>query len=669
MVTTNTIRFSQFNASLNRNAEGELITDLSTLNNAQAASVAEIIQRTNADVQLINEFDYFAEDPLKAVELFQQNYLALSQNGATPVEYPYVYIAPSNTGIASGFDLDNDGKVVTNPAEAGYGNDAFGFGNFPGQYGMLLLSKYPIDTANVRTFQNFLWKDMPDSLLSTISTPGSESPWYSSEEQAVLRLSSKSHWDVPIMVNGETIHALVSHPTPPTFDGTEDRNGKRNHDEIRFWADYITPGKGDYIYDDTGKIGGISTGSSFVIMGDQNADPVDGDSFDNAIRQLLLNPNINTNFIPTSEGAPQQAILQGGANLTQRGNPAFDTADFADTAPGNLRTDYVLPSTDLQIENSGVFWSLNNDPTFSLVGTFNPNLPGGFPSSDHRQVWVDLQLGATEAGKTVSSVGYEAEKIFPTGFIPSGVAGEVNGVQTPVGGLSGVTYDAVNKRFYAISDDRSQVAPARFYTFTADSTEVNFTNVTTLKDVNNNFFPLNSLDTEGIALTNNNTVFISSEGEVNPNAGRVTNPFINEFSLSTGQQIRSLPIPKKFLPVVNDTNNNGVIDAGDTQVSGIRNNLAFESLTIAPNQKTLYTATEGALLQDGAIASLTNGSRSRILQYNLVSGQPEKEYLYNVDAIACDGNINRLSTQFKSILQIYIVITNIARIYFLYQVA
>ena len=266
---------------------------------------------------------------------------------------------------------------------------------------------------------------------------------------------------------------------------------------------------------------------------------------------------------------------------------------------------------------------------------------GGFPSSDHRQVWVDLQLGATEAGKTVSSVGFEGEKVFPTGFIPSGVAGTVNGVETPIGGLSGVTYDAANNRFYAISDDRSQVASARFYTLTADfatSPEVNFSNVTTLKDANGNLFPLNSLDPEGIALTGNDTVFISSEGEVNPNAGRVTNPFINEFSLLTGQQIRSLPVPKKFLPVVEDTNANGVVNAGDTQVSGVRNNLAFESLTITPDKKTLYTASENALFQDGAIASLTNGSRSRILQYNLVSGQPEKEYLYNVDAIAATPN-------------------------------
>jgi 3-phytase len=361
MVTTSTIRFSQFNASLNRNAEGQLVSDLSTPDNTQAKAVAEIIQRNNPDVLLINEFDYSPE----AVQLFKQNYLGVSQNGATPVDYPYFYIAPSNTGIASGFDLNNNGTVVTTPGAAGYGDDALGFGNFPGQYGMLLLSKYPIDTANIRTFQNFLWKDMPNALLPDDPTTPQANDWYSEQELAVLRLSSKSHWDVPIKVNGKTIHLLVSHPTPPTFDGAEDRNGKRNHDEIRFWADYITPGKGDYIYDDAGKTGGIAAGSNFVIMGDQNADPLDGDSYDNAIRQLLQNPNINTNVIPTSLGGLQQADLQGGANGSQKGNPSFDTADFADTTPGNLRTDYVLPSANLQISDSGVFWPLNTDPKFS----------------------------------------------------------------------------------------------------------------------------------------------------------------------------------------------------------------------------------------------------------------------------------------------------------------
>ncbi|MBW4616739.1 MAG: phytase [Desmonostoc vinosum HA7617-LM4] len=636
MVTTETIRFSQFNASLNRNAPGQLLTDLSTPDNPQAKAVAEIIQRNNPDVLLINEFDYISDNPLEPVQLFQQNYLSIGQNGANPVEYPYVYIAPSNTGIVSGFDLDNDGNIVTTPG-AGYGNDAFGFGNFPGQFGMLLLSKYPIDTANIRTFQNFLWKDMPDSLLPTITDPDTAEPWYSPAEQNALRLSSKSHWDVPIQVNGETIHALVSHPTPPVFDGQEDRNGKRNHDEIRFWADYITSGKGDYIYDDDGNKGGIAAGSRFVIMGDQNADPVDGDSFDNAILQLLQNPNINTNVIPTSPGASQQAVLQGGANNNQKSNPKFDTADFADTTPGNLRTDYVLPSTDLQIANSGVFWPLNTDPTFSTVGTFP------FPSSDHRLVYADLQTGATEAGNTIPNAEFLGQQIITTGFIPPGAAGEVNGVAAQVGGLSGITYDAANNRYYAISDDRSQFAPARFYTLTTDpatisTTGVTFTNVTPLKDTNGNFFGSNTLDPEAIALTKNGTVFISSEGEVNSASGRVTNPFVKEFNLTTGQEVRSLAIPKKFLPVVQDTNGNGTVDAADTQLSGIRNNLALESLTITPDAKTLFTATENALLQDGVVASTTTGSPSRILQYNLVSGQPEKEYLYVTDTVAVPPN-------------------------------
>jgi 3-phytase/alkaline phosphatase D len=629
MATSTTVSFSQFNASLNRNTEGQLVTDLSTPNNAQAKAVAEIIQRNNPDVLLINEFDYAQANPLQAVQLLQQNYLGVSQNGATPVNYPHVYIAPSNTGIPSGFDLNNNGATVTTPGTPGYGDDAFGFGNFPGQFGMLLLSKYPIDTANIRTFQNFLWKDMPDSLLPTISLPGSGTPWYSPEEQAVLRLSSKSHWDVPIIINGETVHVLASHPTPPTFDGAEDRNGKRNADEIRFWSDYITPGKGSYIYDDKGKKGGLATGSSFVIMGDQNADPFDGDSFNNAILQLLQNPAVNTNSIPSSVGGPQQATLQGGANANHRGNPAFDTADFNDTAPGNLRTDYVLPSTDLQITNSRVYWPLNTDPNFAAVGVFNSALPGGFPSSDHRLVLTQVQVGATEAGKTVADVDFIGERIFETNFTPTGAAGSVNGTAVPLGGLSSVTYDAANNRYYAISDDRS--SNARFYTFTTDveniaTSGVTFTNAVSLKDASGNLFAPNALDPEGIALTRNNTVFISSEGEVS--SSRVINPFVNEFDLTTGRQIRALPVPTKFNPILQ----------GSTQTSGVRNNLAFESLTISPDQKTLYTATENALFQDGPFATTTNGSRSRILQYNLTSGQPEKEYLYITDAVAVAPN-------------------------------
>lgn len=651
-----TIRFSQFNASLNRNSAGQLVTDLSTPDNAQARTVAEIIQRINPDVLLLNEFDYVESDPLQPVRLFQQNYLSVSQNGATPVRYPYVYIAPSNTGIATGFDLNNNGVAVTTPGTPGYGDDSFGFGNFPGQFGMVLLSKYPIDLANVRTFQTFLWKDMPGNLLT--SDPTADNPatpvnenlggFYSPEEQAILRLSSKSHWDIPILVNGQVIHVLASHPTPPVFDGPEDRNGKRNHDEIRFWSDYVTPGQGRYIYDDNGNFGGLPAGSSFVIMGDQNADPSDGDSYNFAIRQLLQNPNINTSFVPSSPGGPQQSTLQGGANLNHRGNPAFDTADFADTAPGNLRADYVLPSVNLEITNSAVFWPLNTDPLFPLVGTFNPALPGGFPSSDHRPVYVDVRLGATESGTTVLEPSLGGQQIFPTSL-----TAELNGINTQIGGLSGISYDPVANRYYIISDDRgdrtaanspaspppADNSPPRFYTadieLAADGTPtVTFTGVTLLRDENGNTFAPLQLDPEDIVLTGRGTAFISSEGEVNITAGRVTNPFVNEFDLATGQQVRSLPIPAKFLPVVQDTNGDGIINTGDTLVSGIRNNLAFESLTITPNQRYLYTATENALVQDGPAASATAASPARIIQYNLVSGQPEKEYLYEVDPVA-----------------------------------
>lgn len=375
------VRFATFNASLNRFNLGDLANDLSTPNNAQAAAVAEIIQRANPDVVLINEFDY---DPA-AAELFRSNYLEVAHHGAGPVEYPYLFIAESNTGVPSGFDLNNNG-VIGGP------DDAYGFGFFPGQYGMLVLSKYPIRTDAVRTFQHFLWKDMPGALLPDDPSTPAPADWYSPAELDVFRLSSKSHWDVPVDVGGTTVHFLVSHPTPPVFDGPEDRNGTRNFDEIRFWADYITPGAGGYIYDDEGGWGGLHPGSKFVIAGDQNADPFDGDSIPGAAQQLLNNPRTNTTVTPESAGAVEATALQGGANLAHLSDPRFDTADFADTAPGNLRADYVLPSRELRILGSAVFWPVQADPLSSLTGVFP------FPSSDHRLVWVDVHVPGAERG-------------------------------------------------------------------------------------------------------------------------------------------------------------------------------------------------------------------------------------------------------------------------------
>jgi hypothetical protein len=375
------VRFATYNASLNRNFAGQLVMDLSTPLNAQAAAVAEVIQRVRPDVLLVNEFDFDAGGV--ALRLFQDNYLSVPHNGADPIVYPHRFSAESNTGIPSGKDLNNNG-VVGGP------DDAFGFGFFPGQFGMAVYSMYPIQTDRIRTFQHFLWKDMPGAKLPNDPATPAPADWYSPDELAIFRLSSKSHWDLPLRVGRERIHFLVSHPTPPVFDGPEDRNGTRNFDEIRFWADYIAPYRSDYIYDDQGRRGGLERKAEFVIAGDQNSDPLDGDSIPGAIQQLLDHPLVNTDETPDSEGAVEQSALQGGANLTHRSDPRFDTADFADTAPGNLRADYVLPRKTLRITGSDVFWPLSTDPLFRLVGVFP------FPTSDHKLVWVDLRVSGVK---------------------------------------------------------------------------------------------------------------------------------------------------------------------------------------------------------------------------------------------------------------------------------
>lgn len=374
------VRFATFNASLNRDRPGGLIADLSRPDNARARNVAEIIRRVAPDVLLINEFDY---DPRgEAVELFREHYLAAGRNGAAPIEYPHRYTAEVNTGAPSGHDLDRDGRVVGEPGTRGYGEDAIGFGQFPGQYGMVIYSKFPIDAGHVRRFDRVLWTDMPGALLP-VDSEGR--PWYDAATLRVLRLSSKGHWDVPIRVGERTIHVLASHPTPPAFDGPEDRNGRRNHDEIRLWADYLTGG------DRATYLGETEPPAAFVLMGDQNADPIDGGSGPGAIDQLLKHPKIDASFVPRSDGAAEAGRLQGGANADQRADPQFDTADFNDRSVGNLRVDYVLPSRGLKVVGGGVFWPRKDDPLARLVA-MEPEAA----SSDHRLVWLDV---VPEAGR------------------------------------------------------------------------------------------------------------------------------------------------------------------------------------------------------------------------------------------------------------------------------
>jgi len=367
------IRVATFNTSLYREQAGQLVSDLEGGTNEQARRIAEVIQRVRPDILLVNEFDYDAAG--KAAELFRTRYLAVGQNGCKPIDYPHHFIAPVNTGRPSGRDLSHNG-IPDEPA------DAIGFGFHEGQYGMLVLSKFPIDRKHIRTFQKLLWRDMPGALLP--NDPNSDQPFYNDDDLAVLRLSSKSFWDVPIEVQPRgdskafTLHLLCSHPTPPVFDGPEDRNGRRNHDEIRLIADYIDSTKSEYLVDDAGVRGGLPASELFVIVGDLNSDPVDGDSVPGTMDQLLKHSRVNATFTPSSAGAKIATKQKSDPQAAGHGDPAHDTSNFGDFQ--NLRIDYALPSRGLTILNDGVFWPAPGEPGSEAV-----------TATDHRPVWIDIQ--------------------------------------------------------------------------------------------------------------------------------------------------------------------------------------------------------------------------------------------------------------------------------------
>ena len=121
-IKTNSIRFATFNTSLYSEEVGGLIKRLNE-NDVGARKIAAVIQHQRPNILLLNEFDYDAQ--AIAVNIFQKNFLAISQDNQTSISYPYYYIAPVNTGVQSGMDLDNNGKVGGDGRDRG--NDAFGY--------------------------------------------------------------------------------------------------------------------------------------------------------------------------------------------------------------------------------------------------------------------------------------------------------------------------------------------------------------------------------------------------------------------------------------------------------------------------------------------------------------------------------------------------------------
>ena len=389
-------------ALLARFAEGSLsgATETKAKNVQQIRNVAEIIQRTRPDVFLLNEFDNDGKGESTAdLKAFNDNYLAHAQHAeVTAISYPVMQNFATNTGLMSGYDLNLDGNINNGP------DDAWGFGNYHGQYAFAVMSKYPIDTKQIRTFQHFKWKDMPgeknpiidDCNNSKIKIPASRQcgdAWYSDAAWQQYPLSSKNHADVPVRIKTEkgeeVIHFLISHPTPPIFANAARHTVKHNRAEIAFWNDYV---KGlNYMTDDKGTKGGLAKNAKFIIAGDLNADPQTGDGDLTAIQALLDNALMNqaiTNgtLIPVSEGGPE--CVSKGADCKRnldRPNPERITNSSV------LQLDHVIPSANLNAVKSGVFWPASFEAGYHLVYDAKLGIAKGV-SSDHRMVWVDLKL-------------------------------------------------------------------------------------------------------------------------------------------------------------------------------------------------------------------------------------------------------------------------------------
>ena len=302
---------------------------------AQVAAVVSVLRAAKADILVLGGIDYDLQGH------------ALGALGAAVGGYPHQFALAPNRGVASGFDADGDGRL-------GEPEDAQGHGGFAGQGGLAILSKLPIDAGGVQDFSGMPWHNLPGSLA------GDDIP-------NMQRLSTTAHWSVPV----GPVALMVWHATPPVFDGPEDRNGRRNHDEAAIWQKVLD-----------GEVG-VRPDAPVVLAGLANLDISDGDGRPGALAALLSHPDL-ADPLPESAGGAEAAMRDGGANLGHSGDPALDTVDWSDEAgrPGNLRVDYILTDRRLRIIDAGVLWPMPGD---SLGGDVSR-------ASRHRLVWVDVEV-------------------------------------------------------------------------------------------------------------------------------------------------------------------------------------------------------------------------------------------------------------------------------------
>jgi len=329
------MRVAIYNADLTRLGPGLLLRDIVGGKDPQVSAVVQVLSRLDADVLVLTNVDF--DHDLVALSALAD---VLERAGAP---YPHRFARRPNTGWATGLDLDGDGLL-------GGPRDAQGFGFFAGMGGIALLSRLPVDDAGVRDFSGFLWRDLPDALLPTGMTP---------KTRAVQRLATTAHWEVPLLrPDGSRLSLLIWHATPPVFDGPEDRNGRRNHDEAAFWLHLLA-----------GRLPFAPPAPPFLLLGDANLDAADGDGRHAAITALLTHSALQD---PAPRGRNPRR------DRGHSGDPALDTALF--DGIGGLRLDYILPSADLDVQGAGVLWPPDSDPFAATLHR----------ASRHRPVWVDL---------------------------------------------------------------------------------------------------------------------------------------------------------------------------------------------------------------------------------------------------------------------------------------
>ena len=333
-----------YDVNLTHSGPGITLQHLTRTDDAQVEAEIAVLAHLNADILLLTNIDYdFNGEALAALQ---------KRLRMVGVIYTDALALQPNTGIPTWLDLNHDG-VLSGP------RDAQAYGRFPGQSGMAILSRFPIDRGHIVNLTNLLWKDLPGANLP---------PDMTLPEQLLQRLSTAGHYVVPVVYDkGKSLNLMAWFATPPMFDGPEDRNGRRNADETALWLHLLAGDLPD---------GPSATykppAAPYVLIGEPNIDPDDGEGLRGPLQTLLASHYVQD---PKPKGS------SGRIDAGQTGDPALDTALVGKSATG-LRLDMILPSPDIKVKEAGVMWPASDDPFAATLAL----------ASHHRPVWVKISL-------------------------------------------------------------------------------------------------------------------------------------------------------------------------------------------------------------------------------------------------------------------------------------